>query len=223
MAPVPAQQEVVIHLYGDDLTFRPVDAATWHDLDSLFASAESDAVGNPAACRCMEWRLPRRLWEAQVGAANRAALRALAESGPAPGILAYRNGGAIGWCSVAPRPTLAGLRQASTLIDFDDPGVWSIVCFYVSRQYRGGGVAARLLDAAVEHAARNGARVVEAYPVDPTVPGALEQTGFMGVISAFRRAGFMEVPAAAGVLSLGSYTDGNRVMRRQLAGRSGLR
>jgi hypothetical protein len=72
-----------------------------------------------------------------------------------------------------------------------------------------------ILDAAVEHAARNGARVVEAYPVDLSVPGALEQTGFMGVISMFRRAGFVDAPAA-GVLAIESYTDGNRVMRRQL-------
>ena len=216
MESVLAQQEADIHANGDELTFRSVDATAWPDLDALFATAEADAVGDPTRCWCMEWRLPREQWKAQVGAANRAALRALAEAGPTPGILAYRDGAAVGWCSVAPRPTLAGLREASTLADFDDPGVWSIVCFYVSRPCRGAGVAARLLEAAVDHAARNGARVVEAYPVDPTVPGALEQTGFMGVISAFRRAGFVDAPADAGVLALGSYTDGNRVMRRQL-------
>jgi len=216
MGSVVAQREVVIHFNGNDVTFRPVDAATWQDLDSLFATAKSDAGGDPARCWCMEWRLPREQWRAQVGDANRAALHALADSGSTPGILAYRGGGAVGWCSIAPRPTFAGLHEAGTFAGFDDPDVWSIVCFYVAPRCRGIGVSDRLLDAAVDHAARNGARIVEAYPVDPTVPGAVEQTGFMGVISAFQRAGFVETPAA-GVLALGSYTEGNRVMRRQLA------
>ena len=201
----------------DGMTFRAVDAATWGDLDALFGAAKSDVAGDPGRCWCMEWRRPREQWRAQVGAGNRAALRALAESGPAPGILAYRDGDVVGWCGVASRSTLVGLREASTLADFDDPAVWSIVCFYVPPRCRGAGVAAGLLDAAVEHAARHGARVVEAYPVDPEVPGAMEQTGFMGVVGTFRRAGFVEAPDEAGALALGSYTDGNRVMRLEIS------
>jgi hypothetical protein len=50
------------------------------------------------------------------------------------------------------------------------------------------------LRGAVTYAARQGARIVEAYPVDPgdrTVRGGTQ--GYMGLVSAFRRAGFVEV------------------------------
>lgn len=197
---------------GPEVTFRPVGPGEWPALRQLFEAAEPDAAGNPRGCWCMEWRLPRDRWEAQAGAGNRAALQALVESGSVPGILAISDGAPIGWCSVSPRPALAGLREAGTFPDADDSGVWSIVCFYVAPGHRGRGVMPGLLGAAVDHAARHGARVVEAYPVDPGVPGALEQTGFMGVRSAFLRAGFVDAAPAAGALALGPYTDGNRTM-----------
>ena len=50
----------------------------------------------------------------------------------------------------------------------------------------------RLLRAAVEYARSRGAKVVEGYPVEPTrtLSGA---SGFTGVVSTFRQAGFVEV------------------------------
>ena len=52
----------------------------------------------------------------------------------------------------------------------------------------------RLLQAAVAYAAANGAQIVEGYPVDPgakRIDGG--SSGFMGLASAYRRAGFVEV------------------------------
>ena len=42
-------------------------------------------------------------------------------------------------------------------------------CFVVRREHRREGLNARLLDAAVEHARKHGARLIEAYPIDPDV------------------------------------------------------
>jgi GNAT superfamily N-acetyltransferase len=75
----------------------------------------------------------------------------------------------------------------------DDRPVWSVVCFYIHRRHRGKGVGEALLEAAVKHAVRRGARIVEGYPVDTAggkVPGASIYTG---VVSMFERAGFREV------------------------------
>jgi GNAT superfamily N-acetyltransferase len=93
------------------------------------------------------------------------------------------------------------------------------VCFYVSEQFRGKGLMAELLRKAVECARDNGARVVEAYPVDPRVQGAFDHTGFMGVISAFEAAGFQPAPKA-GRLVMQGYTDGNQLMRFYIAARA---
>ena len=74
----------------------------------------------------------------------------------------------------------------------DDRPVWSIVCFFVDRSVRGKGLADRMLRAAVNHARSQGARLVEAYPVDAeeqTDPDAM----FFGAKSMYDRAGFREV------------------------------
>jgi hypothetical protein len=79
-------------------------------------------------------------------------------------------------------------------------------------------VPATIASARLAQATRSGARLVEAYPVDPSVPGAFAQTGFMGMVSTFRRAGFVDVAEAESELSMRGYTDGNRVMRYWIAG-----
>jgi GNAT superfamily N-acetyltransferase len=200
------------------MEFQPVTRERWADLRALFEAAEPAAIGNPGKCWCMEWRLPREQWRAQVGEANREALRRLAESDEVPGILAYEAGRAVGWCSVSPRKDMAGLREAGTFDDFDAADVWAIVCFYLVPEVRGRGVMAQLLQAAVTYAADRGARVIDAYPVDPAAD-TLDKTGFMGTIGTFERAGFVRSPEA-GQLNVEGYTDGNRVVR-YFAGHAG--
>lgn len=95
--------------------------------------------------------------------------------------------------SVAPRDEFGRLDRSPVLGRVDDRPVWSVVCFYIPRQHRRGGVGEALLRAAVDHAASRGAGIVEGYPVataDGKVPGASIYTG---VVSMFRRAGFREV------------------------------
>lgn len=50
----------------------------------------------------------------------------------------------------------------------------------------------RLVEAAIAHARRRGARIVEAYPVDADSPSYR----FMGFVSVFERAGFKTVGTA---------------------------
>lgn len=69
-----------------------------------------------------------------------------------------------------------------------------VSCFVVRREHRGSGLNARLLGAALDYARRNGARIVEGYPVDPEA-GAKKPTNslYHGVLSTFLAAGFREV------------------------------
>jgi GNAT superfamily N-acetyltransferase len=71
--------------------------------------------------------------------------------------------------------------------------VWSIVCFYVVRGERGGGLAAALLDAAVDFAAEQGATAVEGYPRDTAGSTRHANEMFVGSMSMFAAAGFEEV------------------------------
>ena len=50
-----------------------------------------------------------------------------------------------------------------------------------------------LLQAAIEYARVNGARIVEGYPVEPKVGKAPDVFVYTGLYSAFKKAGFTEV------------------------------
>ena len=107
------------------------------------------------------------------------------------GVLAYAGGEPIGWCSTGPRPTFPRLRTTAVngAADPDDSSVWSLTCFFVPRRFRRRGLAARLLQAAIDHARTHGATAVEAYPVDPDSPGYR----FGGFRPMFRAASFREL------------------------------
>jgi GNAT superfamily N-acetyltransferase len=74
----------------------------------------------------------------------------------------------------------------------DDRPVWSIVCFFVAREARGKGLAARMLRAATDYARSKGARLVEAYPVDKPDRSHPDWM-FFGAKAMYDRAGFKEV------------------------------
>lgn len=129
-------------------------------------------------------------WSNSTAAENRAGLRALSESDPAPGLLAYRDGRVIGWVSVGPRDSYARLGSSKLLAPIDARPVWSIVCFVVSRRARGAGVGAALLRAAIDHAARRGATTIEAYPLAAQRGRVPAASAYRGTQSMFEREGF---------------------------------
>jgi GNAT superfamily N-acetyltransferase len=174
---------------GAKLQFRPLTASRWKDFERLFG-----ANGACGGCWCMLWRLSRKQFDAQKGAGNKRAMRALVGEGREPGLLAYRGEQAIGWCALAPRAQYPALERSRVLAPVDDRPCWSVACLFVQREFRGQGVATALLRAAVAHARANGAEILEGYPVEPRgsdpIPPAFAWTG---IPSAFRAAGFREV------------------------------
>ena len=170
-----------------DLRFHPLTPDRWGDFETLFGP--SGAYGG---CWCMWPRLRRKEFDANSGAENKEAMKEAVDSGEEPGLLAYRGGEPVAWVALAPREWLAHLERSRTLKRVDDRPVWSIVCFVVDKRVRGRGMMTKLLAAAVEQARRHGATIVEGYPVEPK--GALSgYSGYTGIVSTFRKAGFVEV------------------------------
>lgn len=167
--------------------FHPVTPDRWHDLETLFGPQ-----GAYGGCWCMWFRLRRKEWDYSSGRRRKESMKALVASDERPGLLAYLDGSPVGWVSLGPREAFPHLEHSRTLKRVDDRPVWSIVCFVVDERRRGKGVMAELLRAAVDYALRHGAVIVEAYPVEPK--GRLTgYTGYTGVASTFREAGFVEV------------------------------
>jgi GNAT superfamily N-acetyltransferase len=119
-------------------------------------------------------------------------MKGIVESGEIPGILAYQNNKPIGWCSVAPREQFHSLNRSPVLKKRDETPVWSIVCFFIAKEYRSKGVTLHLINAAIEYVRRNGGKVIEAYPTVPRGRHLAPVSSFMGVPSVFEQAGFVE-------------------------------
>jgi GNAT superfamily N-acetyltransferase len=169
----------------DRLVFHEADASRWTDFEHLFQSR-----GGPKACWCMLWRATPSEAKHKDGASRKNAIAQRVSAGIPIGLLGYLDREPVAWCSVAPRSTYRRLVED----DSSDEGIWSIACFFVVRRLREQGMTQRIIAAAVEHARAHGASIVEAYPVDPDSPSYR----FMGLVSAFRKAGFREV-ARAGI------------------------
>lgn len=109
-----------------------------------------------------------------------------------PGLLGYLDASPAGWISLGPREDYEKLRRSPVMKPVDDRLVWSVVCSYVARPYRGRGLQHRLLAGAVEFARDNGVRTLEAYPVDKPARSH-DDFMFFGSRSLYERAGFREV------------------------------
>jgi GNAT superfamily N-acetyltransferase len=175
-------------LASQQVEFHPVSPDRWRDLEILFGPR-----GACAGCWCMWWRMPRSQFKAQKGDGTRQALKRLIDAGEMVGLLAYANGQPVGWCAVAPRERFPVLERSRILKRVDDEPVWSVVCFFVEKSFRGQGLTTALLRAAVAYAERQGARIVEGYPVEPKTPRMPDVFAYTGLASAFRQAGFAEV------------------------------
>lgn len=141
----------------------------------------------------MWWKLTRSGFEKKKGSANKQAMLKIVKSGGIPGILAYFKNQPIAWCAVAPREKYPLLERSRILKRVDEKPVWSIVCFFIARQYRRLGITVELLKFAIRYCKKQGAKIIEGYPVQPkkqNIPAVFAWTGFA---SAFQKAGFKEV------------------------------
>jgi GNAT superfamily N-acetyltransferase len=141
----------------------------------------------------MLWRLPPKTYAAGKKAGNRNALRRIVTAGPAPGIIAYTGARPVGWCAVAPRTAYPHLERSRVLRRVDSESVWSVSCLFVHKDYRRQGVATALIRAAAQFAHRQGAAVVEGYPVVPHTDAMPAVFAWTGTLANFIGAGFVEV------------------------------
>ena len=171
-----------------ELKFEPVTPERWKDFETLFGKN-----GACAGCWCMWWLMPRADFEAQRGDGTKRAIKKIITTGHEPGILAYDGDQPVGWCAIAPREAYSRLERSRLLQRVNDQPVWSIVCFYIARKYRRQGVTKGLIAAAIEFARSHGARIVEAYPVDPKRERIESGAAYTGLASTFKSLGFVEV------------------------------
>lgn len=172
---------------------EPLTPDLWPAFERLFGKN-----GACMGCWCMYWRLPRKDYDAARGdKAKRMLKRRVGQDLP-PGVVAFHDDEAIGWLQIGPRadtPQWNGAKRVSAPVkpqDAADESVWAATCFYVKAGHRRQGVSDALLQGGIAFARKNGARVLEACPIETT--GRMDVVSlYVGHVSAFQRAKFKEV------------------------------
>lgn len=175
------------------LTVHPLTPERWPDLETVFTASGCSVA---RSCWCMFYReagkAPAPPKGTTRGALNKARFKAVVDAGPPPGLIGYRGKIPVGWVSLGPREDYGKLAHSPVMKPVDDQPVWSVICFVVPSEHRGQGVAQSLLEAAVKYARKQGARLVEAYPVDK--PGrSHDEFMWFGAKGMYDKVGFEEV------------------------------
>ncbi|MCW3494805.1 GNAT family N-acetyltransferase [Microbacterium sp. SSM24] len=175
------------------ITIQPATADRFADAQHAW-----DNGGDGRGCQCQWWTITNAEWNTTSQPQRQELFRAEVDAGPPPGLVAYVDGEPAGWVRVGPRTRQRRLARtknfAQSAEPWDDDSVWAVSCFVVRKEHRGEGLNDRLLAAAVDFAREGGARVIEAYPLDPAEGSKKGSSAlFHGVVSTFVKAGFEEV------------------------------
>ncbi|MGD9979016.1 MAG: GNAT family N-acetyltransferase [Hyphomonadaceae bacterium] len=169
----------------------PLTPDQWPAFEKLFGKQ-----GACSGCWCVHWRVPRVDYVAMRGAAAKAFFKRRVNKGPPPGVLAFDGDEAVGWLQIGPRadtPEFNNPRRVTAPLHESDAGderIWAATCFFVKSSARGQGVMYALVKCGIAYARANGARVVEACPIDGRT-GNID--AYVGLASVFKRAKFKEV------------------------------
>lgn len=170
------------------LDVRAATLERWDDVRELF-ERPGPRGGQPQTdgCWCQFWHLRGNAYFDGHGAENRRRLEAEVRGGEAPGLLAYVDDVPVGWCRLGARESFERLEHSRKLARVDDQDVWSVVCFYVHPSAKRNGVAAALLDTAIDRATVAGAPILEGYAVRE---GHMNIDAYTGYLPMFLEAGF---------------------------------
>lgn len=176
-----------------DVDVRPLTFDLWPALEDLFGPQ-----GACYGCWCTYFRLPPARRRAGTRETNKAQLQNRVEAGPPPGLIAFEGGMPVGWMQIGPRadvPEWNNARRVSAPLDGEDAADssgWAISCFFIRSKARGRGLSHRLLAEGVLFARENGARILDACPIDEAKQS--KSVGlFVGSTRIFEAAGFNRV------------------------------
>ena len=172
---------------------RPLTPDLWPAFEDLFGKQ-----GACYGCWCTYFRLPPAARKANDSQQKKEIIRERIQAGPPPGVLAFDDGQAIGWMQIGPRADVpewnnAGRGSAPVAAgDAFDPSVWAISCFFLRSKARGKGLSHGLVSSGLVFARENGARFVDACPIDRSKSS--RSVGlFVGSTRVFEKAGFSKL------------------------------
>lgn len=170
----------------NQLTIEPLSKDNWNKFLELFG--KKGACGN---CWCMSFRLKKSEFDAgKIGDGNKNRMKNLVWENKPAGILGFYGGKAVAWLAFAPREDFIKIENSRIHKRIDNKPVWSIPCFFISKEFRRQGLSVMILKAVIEYAKENNIKVLEAYPTIPTQEKLPDAFAWIGLYKSFERAGF---------------------------------
>jgi len=175
------------------VAISPLTSDLWPAFEDLFGKQ-----GACYGCWCTHFRLPPATRRENNRERNKEHIRARIERGPPPGLLAFEGDRAVGWMQIGPRadvPEWNNAGRGSAPVDpadASDPAAWAISCFFLRAGVRGRGLTHQLVQGGLAFARDNGARFVEACPMDMS-KDSRSISLFVGSARVFEKAGFSRV------------------------------
>jgi len=142
-------------------------------------------------CMCYHWDRElekKRAWNCDRDCAefNRKQAIHFIKSGRMQGYLAYMDGKVVGWCNSNHKKSYNNINfNFAEEVPDNGEKIKSIVCFSVSPEYRGYGVAAALLEYVCKDAKAEGFEFIEAYPFEHN-----ENHAYHGPLTMYKKNGF---------------------------------
>lgn len=167
-------------------TTRALSPSTWPD----FAALVERHNGIWRGCWCLEFHPEGKERNAQ----RRQKKEGRVHDGTAHAALVYDGDACVGWCQFGSPEELPRIKHLRVYREgMTAPPDWRITCFFVDKAYRGKGVSAAALAAALEEIARLGGGTVESYPEDAEGRSVSSSFLYNSNISIFERQGFERV------------------------------
>ena len=136
---------------------KPEHKSDWFDFfDNKAFSDHEDWKG----CYCTGPFTPRIKEYENANRKRRDYATWLMEKGMMRGYLAYEDGKVVGWCNVNDKSVFSKYNNIQT----DEENVISITCFVIQKEYRGKGIAQKILDKIIADTKMNHKNIIEAYP-----------------------------------------------------------
>jgi len=193
------------------ITIKPLTPELAGDYFDFFEN-RAFTDDSPYQCYCQVYQMTKQQHQAALDNADGADMgqiaRGLAERQIADGVLrgylAYVDGKSIGWCNANDRANYS----ADPIYDVPfyapaEVNEIAVICFEISPDYRGKGVATALLHQVIADAKSEGYNAVVSFPV---TRGERFEWDFQGPVRLYEKAGFHKV----------SEKDDKIVMRKEL-------
>ncbi|MBT3275756.1 MAG: GNAT family N-acetyltransferase [Spirochaetales bacterium] len=147
-----------------DFSIEPLSIETLNDFLYFFDNITFREHPDWGVCYCYSFHFVGTAAEWNNREKNRASVIDLISTGKMHGYLAYTGGTPIGWCNANDKNAFSRLKLNKELWDVQPAPTASVVCFLIAPEYRGLGVARKLLTRVCSDFSKLSYEIVEAYP-----------------------------------------------------------